>query len=196
MKKVGLVVFLALVMSHLGAGRADAQFRATESREELEREVKNTLGAMSSQDESIFSKLFNMNNWSTRQTYSFSYSSNGPQSVGLSMFTNTFMFRPSDDMMFSADVSAVYSPFSSFGNDFQKQINGIYLTNARLDWKLGESTFMTVQYSGSPVNQYSDPFYSPWSSFDRFGSSNSTLLTSQAGFGSNGWRTTKASVTR
>jgi hypothetical protein len=195
-------IFLASVIG-LGlaafASNASAQLRGQQAREEAERKASNTLGAMKADDEGFFGKLFNKANWSTQQQYSFSYSSNGKQSMGLSTFTNRLTFKPSDDMRFSADVSAVYSPFSSFGDAFQKQINGVYLTNARMDWKLGESTFMTVQYSGGPQNQAYDPFYSQWNRFsDPFSQqqNGSTLFSSQASFGSGGWRTTSASVTR
>lgn len=204
MKKIlfASILGLGLIAS---ATSADAQIRAQKAREEAEQRASNTLGAMTlDEDKSFFSTLFDRANWSTQQQYSFSYSSNGQQSMGLSMFTNRFTFKPSDDLRFSADVSAVYSPFASFGNnalnsDIQKQINGIYLTNARMDWKLGESTFMTIQYNGGPQNQAFDPFYSQ---FDRYSNpfsqqnDRSTVFSSQAGFGSNGWRTTSASVTR
>jgi hypothetical protein len=205
------ILFASAFASILGLGlavsatTADAQIRAQRAREEAEQRASNTLGAMTlDEDKNFFTTLFDKANWSTQQQYSFSYSSNGQQSVGLSMFTNRFTFKPSDDMRFSADVSAVYSPFASFGNnalnsDIQKQINGIYLTNARMDWKLGESTFMTIQYNGGPQNQQFDPFYSPWNRYsDPFAQQNerSTMISGQAGFGSNGWRTTSTTVTR
>lgn len=203
MKKIFLASVLGLGLVAFSSD-ASAQLRGQQAREEAERKASNTLGAMKADDESFFGKLFNKANWSTQQQYSFSYSSNGQQSMGLSTFTNRFTFSPSADMRISADVSAVYSPFASFGNntlnnDIQKQINGVYLTNARMDWKLGENTFMTVQYSGGPQNQAYDPFYSPWSRYsDPFSQQHdgSTLLSSQVSFGSGGWRTTNMSVTR
>lgn len=204
MKKIFLASLLGLGMMAT-ASTADAQIRAQKAREEAEQRAGNTLGAMTqSDDDGFFSKLFNKANWSTQQQYSFSYSSNGQQSMGLSMFTNRFTFKPSEELRFSADVSAVYSPFANFGNnalnnDIQKQINGIYLTNARMDWKLSESMFMTIQYNGGPQNGMYDPFYSPWGRYsDPFHQqqNGSTLVTGQAGFGSNGWRTTSTTVTR
>jgi len=92
--------------------------------------------------------------------------SGGGGSTGLSMFTNTFSYRASDDLFISADVSAVYSPFSTFGDAYSKSLNGLYLTNARLDWKMGENTFMRVEYVGGPggyggYSPYYNPFYSP-----------------------------------
>jgi hypothetical protein len=202
MKKLLLAAAFGLGLS-LFSFPANAQLRAQKAREEAEQKASNTLGAMtSSEDEGFFSKLFNKANWTTQQQYSFSYTSNGQQSMGLSMFTNRLTFKASENMRISADVSAVYSPFANFGNnalnsDIQKQINGVYLTNARMDWKLGESTFMTVQYNGGPQSRQYDPFYSPWNRYsDPFSQQGGTMLSSQAGFGSNGWRTTSATVTR
>jgi hypothetical protein len=204
MKKILLASILGLGLI-ASASTADAQIRAQKVREEAEQRAANTLGAMKQDDDKSFlSTLFDKANWTTQQQYSFSYSSNGQQSMGLSMFTNRFTFRPSEDMRFSADVSAVYSPFASFGNnalnsDIQKQINGVYLTNARMDWKLSDKTFLTIQYNGGPQNQSYDPFYSPWSRYSNpFSQQNdgSTVFSGQAGFGSNGWRTTSTSITR
>src|SRR5687767_14712495 len=117
MKKILLASILGLGLMAT-VSTADAQIRAQKAREEAEQRAGNTLGAMTQPDEeSFFGKLFNKDNWSTQQQYSFSYSSNGQQSMGISMFTNRFSFKASDDMRFSADVSAVYSPFASFGNN-------------------------------------------------------------------------------
>lgn len=125
----------------------------------------NTAGAMQNDGNSFLSSLLDPNRFSMHQSVSMSFESSPFGSVGLDMFTNTFQYRASDNLFISADVSAVYSPFSSFGNAFQKQINGIYLTNARLDWKLGDNTFMRVEYNGGPAagmygyNPYYNSFF-------------------------------------
>ena len=126
----------------------------------------NTLDAMKGGD-SFLSSIFDPQRFSMHQTYSMSFMSGGGGSTGLSMFTNTFSYRASDNLFVSADVSAVYSPFSTFGDAFSKSLNGIYLTNARLDWKLGDNTFLRVEYVGGPAAGYGygydpyNPFYQP-----------------------------------
>ena len=89
-----------------------------------------------------------------------SFLSGGGQSVGISAFTNTFSYKAADDLFISADVSAVYSPYSSLGSDHAKSLNGIYLSNARLDWKLSESSFLRISYTKAPYS-YSlfDPYH-------------------------------------
>ena len=156
LKKLVASVFL-LSLTSLSAF---AQFRSDAAQPEPK---LNTLDAMKGGD-SFLASIFDPQRFSMHQTYSMSFISGGGGSTGLSMFTNTFSYKAADNLFISADVSAVYSPFSSFGSDFAKSLNGIYLTNARLDWKLGESTFMRIEYVGGPGGMYGgmepyNPFY-------------------------------------
>ena len=161
MKRLLATLFLLLASS----GLAQAQFRnqlGPAADEKL-----NTLDAMKGSGDSFLSTIFDPARFSMHQSYSMSFVSGGGGSTGLSMFTNTFSYKASNDLFISADVSATYSPFSSFGSDYAKSLNGIYLTNARLDWRLGENTFMRVEYLGGPANgMYGggyNPFYNPYS---------------------------------
>ncbi len=156
-------LFASLIVLLATSGLAQAQFRnelAPGADEKL-----NTLDAMKGGD-SFLSQLFDPARFSMHQSYSMSFFSGGGGSTGLSMFTNTFSYKAADNLFISADVSAVYSPFSSFGSEFSKSLNGIYLNNARLDWRLGENTFMRVEYVGGPGNSLNggyNPFYNPYS---------------------------------
>lgn len=156
-------ILLATILV-ISASSARAQFRPGATSEER---PASTLEAMSSHGDDFFSRLFDPSRFSMHQSYSFSYMSSSAGSMGLGMYTNSLGFRASDDLMVSADISAVYSPFSSFGNAFQKSINGIYLSNARLDWKMGENTFLRVEYVGVPTGSsaFYDPFYTPMPRF-------------------------------
>jgi hypothetical protein len=164
MKKLAVSLFVlafAIVTSRpaIGQFRNDPQTPAPDI---------NTADAMKGSGDSFWSRIFDPARFSMHQTYSMSFMSSGFGSTGLSMFTNTFSYKASDNLFVSADVSAVYSPFSSFGSAYANSLNGIYLTNARLDWKLGDNTFMRIEYVGGPQNSmygYSpygyNPFYSP-----------------------------------
>lgn len=162
MRNIIATLLLLSVFSTVSVGTASAQFRSDIQKPDL---PLNTADAMKGGD--FFSTLLDPARFSMHQTYSMSVMSGSVGNYGLSMFTNTFSYRASDDLFISADVSAVYSPFSSFGSAFQNQMNGIYLTNARLDWKLGESTFMRVEYVGGPPGSGYSPFgyngYNPFS---------------------------------
>ena len=130
----------------------------------------NTVDAMKGGGD-FLSTLFDPARFSMHQSYSMSYLSSGVGSVGLTMFTNTFSYKASDNLFISADVSAAYSPFSSFGSAYSKSLDGIYLSSARLDWKLGDNTFMRVEYVGGPqagmggYGSYYNPFYGQPSPF-------------------------------
>lgn len=153
--------YLSLIAAFLiaaSSSTAFGQFRAPGLDQEADK-AKPAIDAMTfGGGDSFFSRLFDPNRWSDHSSYSFSFTSFSGGSVGLGMYTNTLQFQASDNLRVSADVSAVYSPFSSFGNGFSKSINGIYLSDARLDWKLGDHSSLVIQYIGGP-GPNSSPFY-------------------------------------
>ena len=152
-------VLLLLVLTFTSA-TAFAQFRGGMGFGSEEK-INTPRETLTGGGESFFSRLFDPERFSMHQTYSMSFMSGGGASVGLGMFTNTFSYKASDNVFVSADVSAVYSPFSSLGAEHAKSLNGIYLSNARLDWKLGDHTFLQVSYSALP-NSFMHNSYSPW----------------------------------
>src|SRR5258706_15175099 len=146
MKRYIIFGFLAIF-----ACGANAQFRPGSGIANDEKPA-STIDAMSGHDDGFFSRLLDPTRFSMHQTYSMSFISGGGQSTGLTMFTNTFAYQASDNLSISADLSAVYSPYSTLGSKFQQDINGIYLSSARLDWKLDDHTFMRIEYNGMPYN--------------------------------------------
>ena len=157
--------FWILSILIVNVGICNAQFRkglgvATEDKS------PSTIEAMSSHGDDFFSRIFDPSRFNMHQTYTMSFMSGGGQSTGLGVFTNTFAYKASEDLFISADLSAVYSPYSSLGTAFQKSINGVYLSSARLDWKIGENSFMRIEYNGMPYgNSYYSPFGSDYNSF-------------------------------
>jgi hypothetical protein len=156
-------LFAALLLLFITSTASQAQFRSDLSKVDP---PLNTADAMKGQD--FLSTLFDPSHFSMHQSFSSSFISGGGGSLGISMFTNTFSFHPSSDLYVSADLSAVYSPFSSFGSAYSNSLNGVYLTSARLDWKLSDNAFMRVEYLGGPTagmygaySPYYNPFYEP-----------------------------------
>ena len=156
MKRLFILVFLAVSLS-----LANAQFRGGSGMANDEKPA-STLEAMSSHGDDFFSRLFDPARFNMHQTYTMSFISGGGQSTGLGVFTNTFAYKAAEDLLISADISAVYSPYSSLGSAFQKSINGVYLSSARLDWKMGDNTFLRVEYNGMP---YESSYFSPFGSY-------------------------------
>ncbi|MDP4219376.1 MAG: hypothetical protein Q8916_13445 [Bacteroidota bacterium] len=159
-----LLIFGFLVVF---ASAANAQFRPGTGVGNDEKPA-STLEAMSSHGDDFFSRLFDPARFNMHQTYSMSFVSGGGQSTGLGVFTNTFAYKASEDLFISADLSAVYSPFSTLGSKFQQSINGVYLSSARLDWKLGDHTSLRIEYNGMPYGSY-------YSTFDSYNSPFSIL---------------------
>jgi hypothetical protein len=145
--KRALIVLLFLFV----ANASNAQFRPGTGIQPEEKPA-STLDAMRGAEDSFISRLFSADRFRMNQTYSLSFMSGGGQSVSMSAFTNTFSYKATDDLFISADVTALYSPYSSLGRDHANSLNGIYLSNARLDWKLSESSFLRISYSKAPYS--------------------------------------------
>ena len=151
-KRTSIVVLILFV-----AIASNAQFRPGI---QVEEKPASTLDAMRGDGDSFISRLFSADRFRMNQTYSLSFMSGGGQSVSMSSFTNTFSYKATDDLFISADVTALYSPYSSLGRDHANSLNGIYLSNARLDWKLSESSFLRISYTKAPYNSSMfDPYF-------------------------------------
>ena len=159
MKRLLISLFLLAALS-IGVFSTGAQAQFRHDPEAAQPDL-NTADAMKGGD-SFWSRLFDPERFSMHQTYSMSFVSSGFGSTGLGMFTNTFSYRASDNLFVSADLSAVYSPFSTLGSSYAKSLNGIYLTSARLDWKLSDNTFMRVEYVGGPGGMGGYGGYDPY----------------------------------
>lgn len=66
------------------------------------------------------------------------------------------------------DASLVHSPYSSFGKNYQNQLNGIYLSGAALNYQPWKNVNVSVQYRNIPggffnglygLNRFGGGFY-------------------------------------
>ncbi len=110
----------------------------------------------------FISNFLNPNNFKMSHSISTSYSAFGGNGVALSTYTNSMAFRLTENMNLEVDASIIASPYSSFGEEHQKSINGIYLTRAQLNYKISEKSHLTIQYlnlpPGSFYNRYNNYF--------------------------------------
>jgi hypothetical protein len=110
-----------------------------------------------------------------QHSFSMSYSAIGNQGFALGVFTNTLRYDFADNLNFQAAVSFVNSPYSTFGKEFSKGINGIYLQKAELNYKPSENTSISLSFSQLPYSYYNypyggygyfnrwyDPVFDPW----------------------------------
>ncbi len=126
-----------------------AQFR-----EQVENQPTMHDGLVRNTVPSLVLGFINPNNFSMKHTVDLSYSAFGNQGMALGVYTNSMLYKFTDNLNISADVSLVNSPYNSFGKDFANRLNGIYLTKAELNYRPWENVTMSVQYRSYPFNSY------------------------------------------
>ena len=151
MKKVAALLVLMLLFSTASY----AQFRDQLSQGT---NVDNSLFRSGDNSGSLFS-FFNPANFSMRQSISMNYMTMGNQAMSLAMYTNSMSYRISEPLTLSADVSLMSSPYSTLGNSFAKNISGIYLTRAELNYHPSKEFSIDVQFDQNPLYRYYNPYY-------------------------------------
>ncbi len=105
----------------------------------------------------LFSNIFSPNKFQMNHSISMSYSSFGGNGIALSTYTNSMAYRFNNNLNVEVDASIVVSPYSSFGREHQKEINGIYLSRAQLNYSPTKNMHITVQYLNAPPGSYYYP---------------------------------------
>ena len=115
-------------------------------------------------------QFLNSDDFIMRHSFSMSYSSFAGQGVSLTTYTNSMFYRLMSNFNVQLDVSVMYSPYSTFGDQFQKDISGIYISNAAINYHPWKDFSVHLQYRAMPFGYgYYHPFYGYGSPFD-FGS--------------------------
>ncbi len=130
------------------AATCSAQFRGMEPRN------PSVQDAVVKPSSGLLFGFFDPDRFRMNQSVSMSYTNIGGQGVGLSMYTNSMSYRISDPLLVRADVSLVYSPFSTLGSSFQKEIGGIYLNRAQVDYQPSKTFRISLQYRNLPYGAY------------------------------------------
>lgn len=111
--------------------------------------------------------FLNTENFHMRHQYNLSYSSFGNHGLALGVYTNSMFYNFTNNLNVQADISLVHSPYSSFGKDFQNDLNGIYLSRAAINYMPWKDFSITFQYRNIPMNYY--PGFYESSMFNRIG---------------------------
>lgn len=111
--------------------------------------------------------FINPSNFSMHHSFGMSYSSFGGEGISLATYTNSMMYKFADNMNLQVDASFVTSPYSSFGKDFNKSIQGFYISRAAFNYKPWDDVSISVQYRNLPNSYY----YNPFNRYGGFGSS-------------------------
>jgi hypothetical protein len=103
--------------------------------------------------------FLNSDDFIMRHSFSLNYSTFAGQSVSMTSYTNSMFYRLMNNMNVQLDVSVLYSPYSTLGDKFQKDISGVYISNAALNYYPWKNFSVHLQYSAMP---YGYGFYNPY----------------------------------
>lgn len=96
--------------------------------------------------------FIDMSKFSMGHSFEMSYSSFGNNGLALGVYTNKLGYEFNENLTFQLNTSFVNSPYNSFGDNFSKNINGIYIDSARLNYSPSEKFHIILEYSNSPLN--------------------------------------------
>lgn len=156
MKKIAVFSVLMLVLSSISYAQYKDQLSDQPS-------VQSSL-IRPDDSNGLLLDFFNPASFSMHQSISMSFATMGGQSLSLATFTNSMMYKISDPLTLSADVSLLNSPYSSLGSKFSQSLNGIYLTRAELNYHPTSSFSIDLQFNQNPLYKYYSPYYyyNPW----------------------------------
>lgn len=122
-------------------------------------------GIISENSNFLFGFL-NSDNFFMRHSFNVSYSTFAGHGVSLTSYTNSMFYRLMDNLDVQLDVSVVHSPYSTLGDQFQKNISGIYISNAAVNYRPWKDFSVHLQYRNMPYGSgYFNPFYGYYSPF-------------------------------
>lgn len=146
-----LIVLLAL------SAIAVSQFR---SQPEARSSVGESL--LRQDDGGLLFGWFDPSRLSVRNSYSLSYSTSGGKGYSLGELTSNIAYQISNPLSVQFDVSLVHSPFNNIGGSFAKDISGIYLSRAELNYRPSKNMFFQIQFRQLPAMYWLN-------NYDRFG---------------------------
>ncbi len=125
---------------------SSAQFRA-----KPEQEPKPSEAMVRSEESGLMFGFFDPSRLIMHQSYSLSYTSFGSgQGMSLGAYTNSMLYQISDPLSLQFDVSLVHSPFGGLNDRMIKDLTGISLTRAELNYRPSKNVLLQLQYRQLP----------------------------------------------
>ena len=122
-------------------------------------------GIVTQSSGSLFSFL-NSDDFIMRHSFSMNYSSFAGEGLAVGMYTNSMFYRLMDNLDVQVDVSVTHSPYSTLGEEYQKSLSGIYLSNASVNYRPFKDFSVHLQYRNMPYGYgYYHPFYGYYNPF-------------------------------
>lgn len=148
MKHILLVIILFSAMVTFAQFR-DSGFETNSVKEGIVTENSNFLFGFLNSDDFIM-----------RHSFSLNYSAFAGQGMSLTSYTNSMFYRLMSNLNVQLDVSVMYSPYSTLGEQFQKDISGVYISNAAINYHPWDNLSVHLQYRSMPFGYgYYHPFY-------------------------------------
>jgi len=125
-------------------------------------------GMIHAEQPALLLGFINPDNFSMSHSYSMSYMTSAGNGLALGVYTNTMRYKFTNNLSMEVDASLVHSPYSSFGKNYQNQLNGIYLSGAALNYQPWKNVNVSVQYRNIPggffnglygLNRFGGGFY-------------------------------------
>ncbi|MGD0591750.1 MAG: hypothetical protein ABSA44_13280 [Bacteroidota bacterium] len=119
-------------------------------------------GSMIRQDDGgLLFGWFDPSRFTMRNSYSLSYTTSGGKGFSLGTLTSSLAYQISNPLSVQFDVSLINSPYNNLGGNFTKDISGVYLSGAELNYRPSKNTLLQIQYRQLPAMY--------WLNNDRFG---------------------------
>ena len=148
MKNILLMIFLVSTTASFAQFK-DSGFETNSVKE----------GIVSENSNAIFGFL-NSDDFIMRHSFSLNYATSGGQGMSLTSYTNSMFYRLMNNLNVQLDVSVMYSPYSTMGEQFQKDISGVYISNAAINYHPWDNFSVHLQYRSMPFGYgYYHPFY-------------------------------------
>jgi hypothetical protein len=123
-------------------------------------------GIVTENSNALFGFL-NSDDFIMRHSFSLNYMTFSGQGISMTSYTNSMFYRLMSNLNVQMDVSVMYSPYSTFGDQFQKDISGVYISNAAINYHPWNNFSVHLQYRTMPFGYgYYHPFYGYGSPFN------------------------------
>jgi hypothetical protein len=100
--------------------------------------------------------FLNSENFQMRHSFNLSYTSSGGHGMSVGSYTNSMFYKLMSNLNVQMDVSVLFSPYSSFGQSFQNDINGVYISRAAINYYPFKDMQISIQYRNMP---YYNPYF-------------------------------------
>ncbi len=163
MKRLTLLILLLVIMS----GVSNAQYKGYDDKKSSS---YNSSG-------NLLLGFINPKNFTMRHNFNVSMMNMGGNSVSLTSYVNSMNYSFSNKLNVSADVKVQYSPYAnsglgaSYNNALQKNLSGIFLSRANLNYRISDNAMINIEYRRLDESDYMNNYWNPYgyNSFGGFG---------------------------